>query len=636
MRQLLRQEQVEVEAVLRTLTGEVAAVKPDLDRLLAVVTILDLACAKARYSLWLEANSPKFIEVENRELTPKNGEKLDGEKSETSQLEIPRLRSQITLRQLRHPLLVWQQQYEQGFPVVPIDLTIQPHIRVVAITGPNTGGKTVTLKTLGLVALMAKAGMFVPAREPVELPWFDNILADIGDEQSLQQSLSTFSGHIRRIGRILEVLKTAGEAEAEGDSKLPIPDAQFPIPHAQFPIPHAPCPIPKSLVLLDEVGAGTDPSEGSALAIALLQYLAEHSLLTVATTHFGELKALKYQDDRFENASVEFDDSSMQPTYRLLWGIPGRSNALTIAKRLGLLAEIVESAQTYVGGASADVNQVIAGLEAQRRKQETKAREAAQLLQQTEQLHREVSQKATALQERERDLKIAQEVAVNEAIGTAKSEIAQIIRRLQSGDQTAQNAQQATATLNQIAEKNLPSRQQPAKPKPGFLPKVGDRIRIPSLGQTAEVLSGPDANEDLTVRFGMMKMTVKLAEIESLDGQKPETKAQLAKAAAQAITAAKAKQAPSESPKSAPEIAIRTANNTIDLRGARVSDAEIEVDRALSKAVEYGVLWIIHGKGTGQLRRGIHEFLASHPQVSRFELASQKEGGGGVTVAYLN
>ena len=642
MRQLLRQEQAEVEAVLRTLTGEVAAVKPDLDRLLAVVTILDLACAKARYSLWLEANPPKFIEVENRALTPKNGEKLDGEKSETSQLEIPRLRSQITLRQLRHPLLVWQQQYEQGFPVVPIDLTIQPHIRVVAITGPNTGGKTVTLKTLGLAALMAKAGMFVPAREPVELPWFDNILADIGDEQSLQQSLSTFSGHIRRISRILEVLKTGEtaensqiktcteeEGEAEGNSEFPIPHARFPMPNSQFP-------IPKSLVLLDEVGAGTDPSEGSALAIALLQYLAEHSLLTVATTHFGELKALKYQDDRFENASVEFDDSSMQPTYRLLWGIPGRSNALTIAKRLGLLAEIVESAQTYVGGASADVNQVIAGLEAQRRKQETKAREAAQLLQQTEQLHREVSQKATALQERERDLKIAQEVAVNEAITGAKSEIAQIIRRLQSGNQTAQNAQQATATLNQIAEKNLPSRTAPAKPKPGFLPKVGDRIRIPSLGQTAEVLSGPDANEDLTVRFGMMKMTVKLAEIESLDGQKPETKAQLAKAAAQAITAAKAKQAASESPKSAPEIAIRTANNTIDLRGARVSDAEIEVDRALSKAVEYGVLWIIHGKGTGQLRRGVHEFLATHPQVSRFELASQKEGGGGVTVAYLN
>ncbi len=668
MRQFLRQEQVEEEAVRRALTEQVGAVKPDLDRLVVVVTTLDLATAKARYGFWLQANPPTFIELGNTKLTPKDGEIAEEENLENSKVQIPNLRSQITLRHLRHPLLVWQQQYEQGFAVVPIDLTIAPHIRVVAITGPNTGGKTVTLKTLGLAALMAKAGMFVAAREPVELPWFDNILADIGDEQSLQQSLSTFSGHIRRISRILAVLKKGGEEDSDlpiphtsttlrlrsGDtipdtsttlrlrSEDTVPDAPCPMPHAQFPIPKSPCPIPhsqfpipKSLVLLDEVGAGTDPSEGSALAIALLQYLAQNSLLTIATTHFGELKALKYQDSRFENASVEFDDSSMQPTYRLLWGIPGRSNALSIAKRLGLLPEIVAEAQTHVGGASVDVNQVIAGLEAQRRKQETKAREATQLLHATEQLHREVSQKAAALKERERELKIAQEVAVNEAIGTAKSEIAQIIRRLQSGDQTAQNAQVATETLNQISAKHLPSRKEPAKPKPGFMPKVGDRIRIPSLGQTAEVLSSPDANEELSVRFGIMKMTVKLAEIESLDGQKPETKAQLAKIAAQAQATAKAKQAQSEVAKPNPEIAIRTANNTIDLRGARVSDGEIEVDRALSKAVEYGVLWIVHGKGTGQLRRGIHEFLDTHPQVSRYELASQKEGGGGVTIAFL-
>ncbi|MEG4032626.1 endonuclease MutS2 [Microcoleus sp. S36b_A4] len=664
MRQFLRQEQAEEEAVRRALTEQVAAVKPDLDRLVVVVTTLDLAAAKSRYSFWLQANPPKFIELGEPELAPKNPEtedeeKEDDENSENSQLLIRNLRSQITLRHLRHPLLVWQQQHEQGFPVVPVDLTIGPHIRVVAITGPNTGGKTVTLKTLGLAALMAKAGMFIAAREPVELPWFDNILADIGDEQSLQQSLSTFSGHIRRISRILEVLHNKSQAEGEENSNLTITNSQqqdeevadtqntvsalpilkpkLQIPQPQIPITNSQLPIPKSLVLLDEVGAGTDPSEGSALAIALLKYLAQHSLLTVATTHFGELKALKYQDSRFENASVEFDDNSMQPTYRLLWGIPGRSNALTIAKRLGLLASIVDEAQTYVGGASQDVNQVIAGLEAQRRKQETKAREATQLLHQTEKLHREVSQKAAALQERERELKIAQEVAVNEAIGSAKSEIAQIIRRLQSGNQTAQNAQQATETLNQISEKHLPSRQQPAKPKPSFMPKVGDRIRIPSLGQTAEVLSGPDANEELSVRFGIMKMTVKLGEIESLDGQKPETKAQLAKAAAQAqaLATAKAKQAAAEPAKPNPEIAIRTANNSIDLRGARVSDAEIEIDRALSKAVEYGVLWIIHGKGTGQLRRGVHEFLATHPQVSRFELASQKEGGAGVTVVYL-
>jgi len=197
--------------------------------------------------------------------------------------------------------------------VIPVDLLISPHIRVVTITGPNTGGKTVTLKTLGLAALMAKVGLFVPAREPVEMPWFDQVLADIGDEQSLQQSLSTFSGHIRRISRILNALGT-GEQDLE---------------------------TPNSLVLLDEVGAGTDPAEGSALAIALLQYLADHAQLTVATTHFGELKALKYEDQRFENASVEFDDATLSPTYRLLWGIPGRSNALAIALRLGLKAEVV-------------------------------------------------------------------------------------------------------------------------------------------------------------------------------------------------------------------------------------------------------------------------------------------------------
>ncbi len=262
MRQFLRQEQVEEEAVRRALTEQVAAVKPDLDRLVVVITTLDLATAKARYGFWLQANPPTFIELGNTELTPKDGEIAEEDKSENGKVQIPNLRSQITLRHLRHPLLVWQQQYEQGFTVVPIDLTIAPHIRVVAITGPNTGGKTVTLKTLGLAALMAKAGMFVAAREPVELPWFDNILADIGDEQSLQQSLSTFSGHIRRISRILAVLKQGDE----DDSILPIPDtsttlrlrsgdtvpdtttlrlrsgdtvpdAPCPMPHAQFPNP---------------------------------------------------------------------------------------------------------------------------------------------------------------------------------------------------------------------------------------------------------------------------------------------------------------------------------------------------------------------------------------------------------------
>lgn len=601
-----RQEQTEEEAILRALTQQVAAVKPDLEKLLAVATALDLATAKARYSLWLQANPPRFI---------------DRPTGET-----------ITLRELRHPLLVWQQQHEQGTPVVPINVQIQPSIRVVAITGPNTGGKTVTLKTLGLAALMAKVGLFVPAREPVELPWFDQVLADIGDEQSIEQSLSTFSGHIRRISRILEAIR--GESEALQVDTLLAPRQNSDEDAAQVESweddaktsnliqPSTPLPSP-SLVLLDEVGAGTDPAEGSALAIALLQHLANTAELTVATTHYGELKALKYQDERFENASVEFDDSTLQPTYRLLWGIPGRSNALAVARRLGLNAKVVDQAQTLIGGASEDINQVIAGLEAQRRRQETKAKEATQLLQQAERLHQEVSDRARLLNERERTLKLSQERAVQEALVQAKEEIAQVIRTLQQGPKSAQNAQKATDALQEIAQRRLPAKP-PAKQKPSFKPKVGDRIRIPRLNQTAEVLSAPDEDGELTVRFGLMKMTVLLSDVESLDGQKAEMPV-------------KQKPAPAPTPAVAlpPSPVVRTDKNTIDIRGKHVADAEFELEQGISEATQLGTLWIIHGKGTGKLRQGVHAFLERHPLVERFELAQQAEGGTGVTLAYL-
>jgi DNA mismatch repair protein MutS2 len=583
-----RREQAEAEAVRRALTEQVAAVQPDLEQVLAVATRLDLATAKARYSLWLQANPPRFIDPNQREA--------------------------ITLRQLRHPLLVWQHQHEEDAPVVPITIQIQPQIKVVAITGPNTGGKTVTLKTLGLAALMAKVGLFVPAKEPVELPWFEQILADIGDEQSLEQSLSTFSGHIRRISRILEELENCRDVACNvstdgGEDDLAPREPDTPHPTS-------------ALVLLDEIGAGTDPAEGSALAIALLKYLADHAQLTVATTHYGELKALKYQDERFENASVEFDDVTLSPTYRLLWGIPGRSNALTIAQRLGLKSDVVSLAQTLVGSSSEEVNQVISGLEAQRRDQETKAQEANQLLQQTERLHQEVSSKAKLLQERERELKLSQEQAVQDAIAQAKAEIAQVIRKLQQGPQIAQNAKKATDALKEIEQRHIPK--PPAKAKPAFQPKVGDRIRIPRLNQTAEVLTPADEDGELTVRFGLMKMTVSLADIESLEGEK-----------AHIPVKSKPASTPAPAVSSPPTPPIRTEKNTIDLRGSRVADAEVELEQAISQAIASGVLWIIHGKGTGKLRAGVHEFLERHPLVDRFELAKQAEGGSGVTVAYL-
>ncbi len=605
LRQVIRKEQTEAEVIRRTLTEKVAAVTPDLERLLAIVTTLDLAVAKSRYSLWIGSNPPRFVNREDNEI--------------------------ITLRNLRHPLLVWQQQHEQGNPVVPVDLLISPQIRVVTITGPNTGGKTVTLKTLGLAAIMAKVGLFVPAREPVEMPWFSQVLADIGDEQSLQQSLSTFSGHIRRISRILEALESGGrgagpapnnqeekeegvrsqESEVSRSGETP-PRSWEKEEEIKLPIPSS-----QSLVLLDEVGAGTDPVEGSALAIALLKYLANHTQLTMASTHFGELKALKYEDPRFENASVEFNETTLSPTYRLLWGIPGRSNALSIALRLGLKPEVVAAAKTQVGEATDEVNQVIAGLEAQRRNQETKAAEAQKLLRQAERLYKEVSDKAASLEAREKDLRASQEIAVQQAITQAKGEIAQVIRRLQKGTPNAQDAQQATASLSQIAQKYEPA--PPPKPKPGFMPKVGDRVRIPKLGQTAEVLTIPDADGNFNVRFGIMKMTVQLQDIESLDGQKPE---------------------PIVKPKPAPTIvtpppapAIRTSKNTVDLRGKRVADAEYILDKAISEAA--GLLWIIHGHGTGKLKQGVHVFLQQHPRVTHYEPAEQADGGTGVTIAHI-
>jgi DNA mismatch repair protein MutS2 len=595
LRQIFRKEQTEAEAIRRTLTEKVAAVTPDLERLLAIVTTLDLAVAKARYSLWIGSNPPRFINRQDNEI--------------------------ITLRNLRHPLLVWQQQHEQGNPVIPVDLLISPQIRVVIITGPNTGGKTVTLKTLGLAAIMAKVGLFVPAREPVEMPWFSQVLADIGDEQSLQQSLSTFSGHIRRISRILEALAEKGvrsqesgvrrkkEEEEEVRRKEEEEEEKEKI--------KLPVPSPQSLVLLDEVGAGTDPVEGSALAIALLKYLANHTQLTMASTHFGELKALKYENPQFENASVEFNETTLSPTYRLLWGIPGRSNALSIALRLGLKPEVVAAAKTQVGEATDEVNQVIAGLEAQRRHQETKAAEAQKLLRQAERLYKEVSDKAAALEAREKDLRASQEIAVQQAITQAKGEIAQVIRRLQKGTANAQDAQQATASLSQIAQKYEPA--PPPKPKPGFMPKVGDRVRIPKLGQTAEVLTIPDADGNFAIRFGIMKMTVQLQDIESLDGQKPEP-------------IVKAKPAPAVvTPPPAP--AIRTSQNTVDLRGKRVADGEYILDKAISEAA--GPLWIIHGHGTGKLKQGVHAFLQQHPRITHYEPAAQADGGSGVTIAHI-
>ena len=452
LRQLLKMEQAQIEIVLTDLSAKITAIAEDLQKLLIIVTKIDLAVARARYAYWLGANPPHFAETEA-----------------------------IVLRQLRHPLLVWQQRNEEGHEVVPVDVLVSPQISVVVITGPNTGGKTATLKTFGLAALMAKAGMYIPAKEPVELPWFDLILADIGDEQSLQQNLSTFSGHIRRIGRILGSLSE------------------------------------QSLVLLDEVGAGTDPSEGSAIATALLEYLGEHTRLSIATTHFGELKALKYQNPKFENASVEFDDASLAPTYHLLWGIPGRSNALAIAGRLGLPQDILDAAQVRVGIGSAEMNEVIAELEAQRREQTQKTQAAAHLLVETERLHREILDRAEKMRSQEKEFRERQEKEVNAVIAQAQKEVGRVIRKLQKGEQlgaqVAADVQRAEQRIEELTKRHIPVM---PEEKIEVKVKVGDRVRIPKFGKIAQVLTAPNSSGEFSVRLGTMKLSVNLTDTEPI------------------------------------------------------------------------------------------------------------------------
>ncbi|MGQ9837922.1 MAG: endonuclease MutS2 [Cyanobacteriota bacterium] len=566
LRQTQAQTQAEEERILAALSAQVGAVAPDLEQLQALMVGLDVALARGRYSLWLEGNRPQFVSAG------------------------------VRLRQARHPLLLWQTRSEghskshsEAHPegkqsgVVPIDFTLSEDIRTVVITGPNTGGKTVALKTLGLLALMAKAGIFLPAQDPPQLPWFDSVYADIGDEQSLQQSLSTFSGHIRRISRMVQSLRSTSES---------------------------------ALILLDEVGAGTDPTEGAALATGLLEFLSEKALLTLATTHYGELKALKYQHPGFENASVEFDEITLAPTYRLLWGIPGRSNALTIAQRLHLDPEILERAKQRLQRES-QVDVVITGLEEQRAELEARAAQVASLHWELEALQQQMQQRSRQMAEREAQLAQKQTQGIQALLAAARAEVAAAIRKLQQGE----SPQQITAQLDEIQARYSPP---PAPVETEFVPEIGDRVRLRGLGQTGEVIA---VEEDVfVVRSGILKFTVPRGQLDPIDEHQAKRRLRpLNNAECQR------RKAPPSTP--AP-LNLRTSQNTLDLRGKTIADAEILLEQHFAQAPP-GPVWIIHGHGTGRLRAGVQAYLREHVRVQSFEAAESQDGGTGVTVAQL-
>ena len=574
LRELEGQERELELAVLAELSALVGEEAETLTHLQAVLLRLDAALARARYGQWLGAVRPELAADPT---------------------------APLALSNLCHPLLLWQQRREQGAEVVPVTVQVGEQLRVVAITGPNTGGKTVTLKSVGLAALMARAGLFLPCSGTPRLPWCGLVLADIGDEQSLQQSLSTFSGHIRRIARILDALPPAASG--------------------------APA-APAALVLLDEVGAGTDPTEGSALAAALLQHLADRARLTIATTHFGELKALKYADSRFENASVAFDVETLSPTYRLQWGIPGRSNALAIARRLGLDEAVLQRAEAQLGPrGEGDVNQVIAGLEDQRQRQQEAAEEAAALLARTELLHEELLLRWQQQKEQSAELQEQRRQQLEHSIREGQQEVRRIIRRLRRGERgrgrpdsrsLGETARQAGQRLKGLEQQHrpLPERREHR----GWMPAVGDRVRLLALGKAAEVLAiAPDGRE-LTVRCGVMRSTVELAAIEGLHGEKPEPPRPQVVVKGQRGLGGRA-----------PD--VRTERNTVDVRGLRVHEAEAAVEEHLRGA--NGPVWVIHGIGTGKLKRGLRAWLDTVPYVERVTDAAQGDGGPGCTVIYL-
>ena len=564
----------EIEAViLRELSGLVGAEAPALEHLQAVLVLLDAGVARARYGAWLGAVRPELAA------------------SAAAPFE---------LRELRHPLLLWQERREGGRQVVPVSVVVAPELRVVAITGPNTGGKTVTLKSVGLAVLMARAGLFLPCVGTPRLPWCGQVLADIGDEQSLQQNLSTFSGHIRRIARILAALPTADAEGAPGEGA--------------------------SLVLLDEVGAGTDPTEGAALATALLRHLADRARLTIATTHFGELKALKYADPRFENASVAFDVDTLSPTYHLLWGIPGRSNALAIAERLGLEGQVIAAAaQQLQPGDAGGVDRVIEGLEQERFRQQEAAEEAAVLLARTELLHEELLSRWQRQKQEGAERQEQQRQRLEESIRQGQGEVRRLIRRLRQAGQAppeaaGEMARRAGQRLKRLEAEHRPS--PPRRDHGGWRPAVGDRVRLLALGKAAEVLAiSPDGLE-LTVRCGVLRSTVPLVAIEGLQGEKPSPPP------APPPVTVRSRRAPGSR---GPE--VRTDANTLDVRGLRVHEAEALVEEQLRAA--NGPLWVIHGIGTGKLKRGLRDWLASLPYVERVADAERGDGGPGCSVVWV-
>ncbi|WP_027091640.1 endonuclease MutS2 [Cohnella thermotolerans] len=551
LRELKLREQDEIERILRRLSGLVGEKAELLASDAESLGYIDFIFAKAALADSMFATLPEV-----------NG---DGE---------------LRLKRARHPLIDPKR-------VVPIDVELGGAYSAIIVTGPNTGGKTVSLKTVGLLSLMAMSGLFIPADDGSRMCVFDGIYADIGDEQSIEQSLSTFSSHMTNlIGMLGQVTS-------------------------------------RSLVLLDELGAGTDPAEGSALAIAILEHLHRIGCRILATTHYSELKAYAYNREGIINASMEFDVATLRPTYRLLVGVPGRSNAFAIAERLGLPRSIIEHARGQVSEEELKVDSMIASLERDRRLAESERQTAERLRKEIESLRQQLEDERFKFQEQKAKLLEDARDEARQAVAKARREAEEIIADLR------RMAMEEGASLKEHKLIEARKRLEDSVPDPVAKPRrtghgkesrieAGDEVKVFSLGgQKGHVveLAGGEA----LVQLGILKMKVPLSDLEAV---RKSASAAPARTPVNVTTVRRSRED------------VRTE---LDLRGATLDEALVETDRFLDEAflANLGTVYIIHGKGTGALRTGIQEFLRKHKHVKSYRLGNYGEGGAGVTVAEL-
>ena len=553
IKQLMLAEKNEIERILRIITEKVASFTEEIYTNCQVLAQIDFAFAKAKLSQDMQATLPLINQ--------------DG---------------YVNLRQARHPLI-------PVAAVVPIDIYIGKDFNTLLITGPNTGGKTVTLKTLGLFALMTQAGLYIPVDNGSEIAVFHNIFADIGDEQSIEQSLSTFSAHMTNLVRILE--------------KVSLHD----------------------LVLIDEIGSGTDPDEGSALAVAMLEYLLERGVRTIATTHYSELKTFAYSRAGIENASVEFDIQTLKPTYRLLIGIPGSSNAFAISKRLGLPDGIVEHARRLVGKEHAEFETVLNALEEQKIAYDKLNDELAQQEQLLAALRRKLAEEQMSLDTKKQTILAKAKEQAESILRQARRETESIISELKA-QFTVKNVSARQTAFNNSRKRlreNLDALQNGDEEDDSQLPTVtpqmltpGMNIYVTTVKQKGTVVS--INGNDVTVQLGIMKMNVRIGDCR-LAAQSAGKKEKIGK-------------------NSMDFSKIMDVSREIDIRGLMVDEAEVIVGKYIDDAILAGLskVTIIHGKGTGALRKGIRTYLKHHHYVRDISIGELNEGGDGATIVQLS